>query len=325
MKKTNDERINDTMRLITEKGWETYFPGHLPTTVKSAIDLELQNNWPNEKKNKLGELLSLGGIRIIKTNAKTEQRQQIRLTLLMYRVLGEQTDHETLRLRDVLLKLSSTNMLKRAKCEISHALRYINNLKLWADDTAGKYAGSLKHYYVQDNDARQDVVDFTSMGWCFGMVIEWLSCKAHMTDFWAMHSSDEGPRKYRYNMASQGVRPSTNHMDDRYSFRLRVLGLERTNNSVELEVPGEPSLERLASDIIACRGTHCTISLNFTDDSGHAVGACFGNAGTYFMDPNLGEFWFTNRSFFEKWFPIFSRKMNYRLEQYFIGDYSVRP
>lgn len=295
MEKTNDERFNDTMRLITDKKWEIYFPGQLPTRVKSVIETELKNknNWPIYKKHDLGELLSLGGIRIIKTDAKTKERHLIRLTLLIYRLLGCHSHHEALRFRETLRRQFYDDVLTTAKSVSSHALRYIDDKKSWSKEIAIQYAGRLEHYYMQDNDRRTKDVDFTSDGWCLGMVLEWLGCKAQKANFWKMHDSDIAPGKYRFNMAAQGARHAhgaNGYADNRCSFRLRRFGLERTNNSVELLERGNPPAKRFASMITACKGTHCTILQVYKDGGAHAMAAYFENDSVGFLDPNLGEF-----------------------------------
>lgn len=327
MLKTNDLRLNETMFLIQHKDWKTYFPGRLSTKVLYDILMDFENHWTAIEKNKLGELLSLGGIRIFKkTDEKTDERKLIRLTLLIYRVLGKNTHHETLQLREVLLRLPSIDVLAKAQGEISHALRYITNMEMWGREAATKYGGQLIHYYAQEKDDRIKDVDFTIRGWCLAMVLQWLGYKAQKTDFWTMHNSEIGPRKYRYDMAGQGVRQAIGHtgyVDDRWSLRLRKFGIERTNNSVEHEALGNPSPQRMASMITACGGTHCTISQIYKSGGGHAMGAYFENGGVSFMDPNLGEFWFKTRRAFEQWFLIFLSKMDYSISEFYVGDYSV--
>ncbi len=319
-KKDAYDRLNEVLNEITEPVWrDSLFTGYNTDVVRSIVFKDIDNHWSNTELMQLSELLSLGGVRLIKRDAETEARALKRIGIMFHRVPGYHTHAESQNFKATLINQSRADALPRVKYEVQRALRFMADEEHWARDIARRYGGSLTHYYNQGKDNRLNEFDKTENGWCLGMSVHWLGCKAQKLEFWETHLSEIGAAKYRFVMAAQGVRTATNTAADRASFRLAKFGLKKAG---ETRIDAQPQPAQLASALIKSGNPYLRIGQYYVDGGGHAMAACLEKGGITFMDPNLGEFFFHGLSGFEAWLPLFMRKMDYRLDEFYVEHYA---
>lgn len=319
-KKDAYDRLNETLDEITHPAWrDVLFTGYNTSAVRKIVLRDIDKHWSDVETMQLSQLLSLGGVRLIKRDAETETRALKRLGLMFHRVPGYHTAAETESFKATLVKQSRADAVLRVKYEVQRALRFMVDEEHWARDIARRYGGSLTHYYNQGKDNRLNQFDKTENGWCLGMSVHWLGCKAQKMEFWETHLSEMGAAKYRFVMAAQGVRTAIDSTGDRASFRLAKFGLKKAG---ETRINAQPQPQQLASALTSSGNPYLRIGQYYVDGGGHAMAACLEKGGITFMDPNLGEFFFHGLSGFEAWLPLFMRKMDYQLDEFYVERYA---
>lgn len=320
MRKNMDERLDAVLDQIEDPAWQTtLFSGYNTDAVRDIVIDDLNDHWDHAAQRQLSDLLSLGGFRLIKSDSETKSRNLKRLALFFHRVPGYHQHEESMSLKRTILGQTYAEVLPRAKYEVQRALIYMSDEEVWAREVALRYGGTLVHYYNQGKDNRLEAWDITENGWCLGMSVHWLGCKAQKLEFWGSHMSEMGAAKYRFVMAAQGVRVARGETDDRASFRLKKFGLERKTIVRE---NADPSPARLATTLSRGASPFLRIGQYYVDGGGHAMAACLEKGGISFLDPNLGEFFFRSVGSFERWFPVFMRKMGYRLDEFYVEQYA---
>jgi hypothetical protein len=270
----------------------------------------------------LSELISLGGIRLFKTDSKTFERNLKRMSILLFRVGCYQTVEMTKSFKSVVVHSNLANLNVITKRVVQDAI-FTRKLKNWAVRVPLRYGGKLIRYYSQGEDKRLKDVDFTENGWCLGMSVQWLGCKAQHLDFWTDHYSNERARAYRFVMASQNIRiklGNTKDISERAEFRLKRFELNKMRRVDS--VRNALHAEELALNIASSPFPFCRIGQYYKSGGGHAMAAYKKGTGIIFMDPNLGEFYFANKSRFITWFSEFTRFMNYDINDHYIEQYS---
>lgn len=325
MRKDAYDRINEVLNDIRQPAFATtLFAGFDAAVVRKIVLTDINYHWTDDEIRELSELLSIGGVRIIKFSDETETRKLKRCLMLFHRVPGYHTHFETLSLKQTVLNQRRADVLPKAEYEIQRALRFMTDEDIWARDIAVRHSGNLVHFYNQGRDNRLNEFDKTENGWCLGMSVHWLACRAQRMDFWGTHLSETGAAKYRFVMAAQGVRTATGTTQDRASFRLKKYGLDlKVKNSEDQDQLGD----RMAEMITDSGQSFIRIGQYYTEESGgggHAMAATLEQGGVRFLDPNLGEFFFKTIGSFRSWYPYFVRKMDYRFEEYYIEGYSLR-
>ena len=318
------DRLNAAINEISKPAWKTtVFAGYNAGAVRDLVVEAIQHHFSNPDKFALDEQLSLGSrgglAQVFKSSEDTETRDLKRMTLVFHRVLGYHSHQETEALKLTMLKASRADTLSIAKLQVQQGLNYAIQEELWAKEISARFGGFLTHYYNQGKDKRLDQMDKTENGWCLGMSVHWLGCKATMQEFWEKHDGNEAAGKYRFVMAAQGVRTAgMGDVSDRASFRLTKFGLKQV--AVKRE-NANPTPRAMAEAIVKSPAPFCRIGQYYVDGGGHAMAASLARGGVAFLDPNLGEFQFKGRDEFVRWFPLFTQKMDYRFESFYVEQY----
>jgi len=352
MLKTAQTRLDETIGQIPE--WRAeLFPGmtvgrmnQLQAYLREKTDLFYDRG-------ELSALLSLGGIRIVRTNeAKTRLRHLKRLTLLFYRVLCYRSAQEARAYKEVIRNLDLEGVKRFAKLAVDMGLRYWDRPNDWANEVTQRNGGRMVVYYRQKEDPRMRPAhcDVADRGWCLGMSVRWLECRSGGANFWTEHPSPEAASRYRFVMAAQRLRQAfadeaekdliaerggdvrmdeiqrarDPYFEDSARFRLERAGLTKVGaNTTGLR---NPSSEALAQAILASRSAFCLINMGFSllaGGGGHAVAAHMTGGGVVFFDPNLGELSFASPRAFTAWFPLFTAYQGYKCRSFSLEHYRV--
>ena len=317
--------VKEVVDDIPSTDVKRFFSGYNTIEIRRRIRHDLIAHWTDRELQDLSDLLlpsgrTIGGVRI--AAFETESDRITRLLLLFYRVPGYHDAFKTLSLKRSVS--SQPRKLEAvANHEIKVAVRYLEDLELWADETAKLHGGRLVHYYSQGEDKRLGDLDKTEDGWCLGMSVHWLGCQAKGEDFWASHLGEEGPRKYRFVMAAQEVRVASRSdkvIRDRGSFRLAKYNLKKESKK---QIPGDKLGERMALEVTSAPHPFLLIGQYYVGGGGHAMAACLEGTSVQFLDPNLGELLFNSFAGFQDWYPCYLRRLDYLFKVYYVESYSL--
>ena len=319
MSKSPIDRLNDTLNQIPRWGPQL-FAGYNSNKIRSLMLKKVQDHFTPADMLQLSSLLSFGGVRIIKKQSVTDTRHIKRLLLLFHRVLGYHTQVETESLKSTMKKMNQQEVLTFAKPLIGRSMQFLTSRETWAREIPQRFGGRLVHYYSQSEDARLKDSDLSEHGWCLGMSVQWLACKAARTDFWQNHVLAQAAGQYRFVMAGQSVRIAGlagSGMDDRAAFRLKRFGLVLHSTTRENV---DPQGQIMARNIANSNSQFCRIGQYYKSGGGHAMAATRNGGNVVFMDPNLGEFAFEGNRF-QQWFPLFTRFMGYVFKKHYVEHF----
>lgn len=315
MAKTAQDRVNQTVNC----DWpDDVFRGYNIRIVRKLLDDAVRHHLSNAEFAEISGIMSLGGVRVFKRQVTTDLRHLKRLAILFHHVLGYHSFAETAQFREMIKGLDLPAMTVVARNQVERALQMVINRELWAREIVPRNGGRCLHYYSQGNDQRLKAMDMTENGWCLGMSVQWLADKKNRLDFWSRHGTPEQASKYRFVMAGQALRTKRfagSDTRDRSSFRLRREGLALIGETRER---ADTSSLRLASLIAANPSPFARIGQYYVGGGGHAMAAHVDGGGISFLDPNLGEYFFSDPGKFRNWFRLFCRFMGYRFTEFYV-------
>ncbi len=318
MRKDYLDRLNETIAQVTALKPQL-FAGYNTGKIREILLKKIKIGFNYHE---LSDLLSLGGVRILRTNQdKTNARHVQRLTLLFHRVLCYHTAAETQALKRTIKGFDLQKSLMVAEQHVRRGIRYLTDRRSWTQEIPLRYGGRLVHYYSQGQDNRLKASDLTEHGWCLGMSVEWLGRKNTRQEFWGEHMDPSSASRYRFVMAAQKVRTSGLHgsnVSDRAAFRLKRFGLTASGVT---KAGGDASPTSLARNIANSPAPFCRIGQSYKSGGGHAMAAYLNKGGVSFMDPNLGEMFFASPARFAEWFPLFARFMGYDYRSHYVEQY----
>jgi hypothetical protein len=331
--KVLDERLSETLNQIQNLAtiYPACFNTVLHTALKDSLTSVLKSD-PYFNLDEISEDISLGGIQAFSRLMQTDQehssemnlRHLKRFLLLVHRILGYHSSAQTRRFKLQILSLNEnqTQDELKAQLRISADLRN-GGLHNWLIKTLPGDQGSLVEYYKQGEDERALSFTLTKDGWCLGVSVQWIKFKANnRADFWKWMKTDEGAAAFRFVMAGQNIRKEsqTEKMSDRAAFALKSYGI-LPGDKLECPLPAVATPEAMAKNIINAAHNLRRIGQDFVGGGGHSTAAYKGNSYS-FMDPNAGEFMFTDPTGLISWLPKFVRIMGYEFKSHYVEVYT---
>lgn len=198
------------------------------------------------------------------------------------------------------------------------------NMDEWLLYLCQKYNVEIVKNYKQGNDPAMLRYDWTSGGWCHGMVIDWLRCKRNSIDFWESFNSDSGKNRVRFLMTSQAIsyKKNTNAgHESRHRTAMSSTGLVLLTFEQKIDIVQIVRAADIANSLLRVPGRYVYFAIAGRGCC-HAMGFLRSQTQVVFMDPNAGEFVFPKESVFRPWLSRYVKLMRYDLVGLLSG-YSV--
>lgn len=189
------------------------------------------------------------------------------------------------------------------------------NMDEWLLCLCQKYDVEIVKSYKQKKDPAMLRYDWTSDGWCHGMVIDWLRCKRNGIDFWESFNSDSGKHRVRFLMARQAIsyiKETGTGFNSRYRTVMSSTGLALLTFERKIDVVQKVRAADLADSLLRVPGRYVYFSIAGLGGA-HSMGFLRSQTQVVFMDPNEGEFVFPKESVFRPWLSKYLKLKEYKL------------
>lgn len=326
MAKKRLDRLNDTLDNIEQIARN--FPralGNVSTKWLREALLKVLRDDPYLDIDEVSDDIAIGDRVHIISPTETKLRHLKRLTLLTHRILGYHSSEQTRLFRQQIVNLDEGRAVAACSLQLARGVQLtFDSLHDWLIKTLAVDGGALVHYYNQGEDRRLNDLDLTEGGWCLGVSTQWVRFRATgRNDFWQWMHTNEGAAAFRFVMASQGVRSTSEDYSQRASFALRRYGIIK-ESVASRDSPQVATPLGMVKNIV--KGPHRLrrIGQSYTTGGGHAMAADISTSFT-FMDPNAGEMRFTSAAQLQSWLPKFVRRIDYQFSRHYVEYYSYQP